>query len=274
MGTVEEQDQVVTEEEEIVAPQPGEQETPPEPPAEAPADDGEPEGEDILDLKRKLKAAEREADRHRSQAEYWRSAFQGAKTAPAEKEDPEPKIEDYLGRNDGTDPYAAYSKDVANWAVRQAEKKRVEAQASEARSVEAQQFSAVASAQIEKGREKFADFDQVTAASAKFITDEIRREVLQSDFFPDIAYELGKNLELAEQLSRLKGDDLKRALFRMEGWFERAEAQPAAPTVTARQVSRAPGPLKTVGSRHVSAKNPAEMGMSELEGHFRKTKVL
>lgn len=90
-------------------------------------------------------------------------------------------------------------------------------------------------------------------------------EIVEHEYGPQLAYYLGKNLDVAERLSKMGPMQVAREVGRLEAMFVPQDGERAA-------VSKAPRPPTPVGksSTSTSAKDPGEMSPEEYRQWRRK----
>lgn len=91
-------------------------------------------------------------------------------------------------------------------------------------------------------QQKYPDWDDVVDQPDVPLTDAMQTAILTSDVGTDVAYFLGKNPEEARRIAGLSPIEQARAIGRIE-----AKLSPSDPTPQ-REVSKAPAPIKPVGS--------------------------
>lgn len=104
---------------------------------------------------------------------------------------------------------------------------------------------------MEKARETYADYDEVTEAYDGPLTVEMQREMLDSDSGAEIAYYLAKNPKEAEAMAGMSINGMIRAMGKLEAKLEAGKSERAAVKTT-----KAPAPITPVrGSSKVSEPN-------------------
>jgi hypothetical protein len=126
------------------------------------------------------------------------------------------------------DAWAKYNESIVDAKVAEALAKRDQQRAVEARTQTFRQKEA-------SFLEKTPDYREVAYRAP--ISDEIAQLVMESDLGPELAYYLGKNPALAQEISNFSGVQAARALGRVEERLESQKRAPAAPAV-----SKAPPP--------------------------------
>lgn len=113
----------------------------------------------------------------------------------------------------------------------------------------------------ERASERYADFDTVVNNPALQINAAMAEYIAESDLGADLAYHLGKNPELAEDIAEMSPIKAARELARLE--TELAAKPKANP-------SKAPAPIKPIGASAATSKSPAEMSDAEYLKWRRK----
>lgn len=100
---------------------------------------------------------------------------------------------------------------------------------------------------------------------------EIQEAILSSDFGPNIMYELAKNREELQRISRLSGISAAREIGKIEAQFNRDNSK--SNSVQDRKITKAPPPIIPVGSKNSARieKSPDEMSFQEYK-KWRETK--
>lgn len=123
-------------------------------------------------------------------------------------------------------------------------------------------------------RERYNDFHQVVykqpVDGGPSITPAMLEVIMESDQGPEIAYHLGKNVELSRRIARLSPLSQARELGLIEATLK--ESRPA------RRTSSAPEPIKPVGSRastpSYSASDPRSDSLPISEWMARRNQEL
>lgn len=112
-----------------------------------------------------------------------------------------------------------------------------------------------------EARSKYPDFEQVALSPHVPITDTMAKAIIQSDMAADLAYHIGKNPSVGEQMASMSQPELYRALGRLE-------AQLSAPKP--KTVTSAPEPIATVRGKATASKDPDKMSPAEYRAWREK----
>lgn len=249
------------------------EETPPAetPPAESPPVDQPPDPAalqaEITALEEKRKKAEQDAIYWRRQkAEARKDYFKQPETPPAGQPQPaeagEPKRpaqEDFDDYNDYVDALTDYKTDVKIQQWRRDEEQKAQSATAQAKEAKLQEG-------INKGYEKYEDFEDIAMDPAVPITPMITEILAESDMPADIAYYLGKNRPEAVKISRMTPIAAAREIARIEAKL--SDESPHGPTPT-KKTTTAPPPINPVGSSSTGPAKPLEeMSQKEYEAEM------
>jgi hypothetical protein len=112
---------------------------------------------------------------------------------------------------------------------------------------------------LDKGYEKYPDFEEVARDPSVPITAIVRDILAESERPEDVAYYLGKNRTEAIKLSRMTPIAAAKEIARIE--MEISKTNPSA----VNKITNAPPPIKPVGSSEVVNKPPDKMTQKEFE---------
>lgn len=185
---------------------------------------------------RKQRDAEREAAHWREQAQR----AQPPQPAFIDPSDPEPTIDQFQNTDD---PYLALTKAAARWAARQEAKVMYHAQAEQARATKYTQDVQRLITSLPNGKELKALADTMPAPHP-----ELRSAILDSDAAARLVLYFAEHPEDYDQLQRLSGPGLHRALGTIEGRLSAAQSGPAPQA----RVTPVITPIKPVGTSPVS----------------------
>jgi len=192
------------------------------------------------------------AEQANREAEYWRNKAQEApqKQAPANTVKPTREQFDFDDEK--------YLDALSDWKLDEREAKRSATQETrqreEAEYNQVKGFEASRDETVNKGREKYDDYDQVVfSLPVDVMTQEVAQSIFETDNPAEISYFLGQNPEKAVAIAQMS--PIKRAieLGRIEGTMK----------VNTKQTTQAPPPIKPVGSGGSVEKSPATMTNAE-----------
>ena len=212
---------------------------------------------EIAELQERKTKAEEDAKYWRQQKAQERAAYfkekQGEKPAPPPKpEVKEPQPDDFGDYNQYIEAKTRFEVQKARAEWEQEADDRAQNQEIQAKEQELQ-------ARIQKGFEKYADFEDVALAETVPITPIIKDILMESEIPEDVAYYLGKNRAEAIRISRMSAIQAAKAIAGIE-----MSLTTAPPTPTTRKVTNAPPPISPVGSAGVIEKDPNDMTTKEF----------
>jgi hypothetical protein len=180
----------------------------------------------------------------------------GTRSAPEAPTRPRPTMESCDFDQD------RYIEEVADWKIEQREHKTKvtterTTQQQQAERVQ-QDFEGRRLKMVGSGREKYPDFEDV--AFSVPVSDVLGAIVLSSENPADIAYHLGKNREVFEQINRL--DPISQAIA-----VGRLQAQISS---TPPRTAVNPPPIKTVGGKAVHTNSSADLAKNDLKAWIEK----
>lgn len=208
-----------------------------------------------------LTAKRREAER---EAQYWRE--QAEKSIKPEKanvdvEPVKPKFDDFSDIDEYEAAVEKYASDKAVYQESQVIKRQTELQ----KQFEEQQRAATFAAKSAEFAARHPDFYAAVQNPNLTISNEMAEAIRSSDRGPELAYHLGKNPELAEQIAALPASLQYMTLGKLE-------ASLTAPTPPAVPMTKAPAPVKPIGSKALVEKAPEDMSYSEYRAWRMKQK--
>jgi len=226
--------------------------SPDTPPAEKP----EPKPKDVVqrridEITKKFRTAERERDFERSKRIELEAEVEKLKESapPTDK----PKLEDFESE-------VEFLEALTDWKVEQ--KLRVEKEKSLQEKATEQERAAVAEgydavdASMEKGREKYSDFEDLVMSENLQISDAMLATVMLSEIAEDILYYLGSHPEESAAIAAL--EDERQVAFEIGKIEERLKAPPLP-----KKLPGAPPPITPVRTTGVVEKNPENMTAKE-----------
>lgn len=196
----------------------------------------------------KLNAAKSAAQQ---EADYWKREalkYQGATEPKKEPQADVTKPASVEGKPspDGYDTHAEYVEALTDWKTEQKFKER-EQKAEKDRLIAEQ--ASVAKSYTERAQafaKEHPDFDEVIAdADGVPVSSTVRGLILESDNGPALAYELAKNPEELERISKLGPMATAREIGKIEA---RLAAQSSDPKTETKKITKAPNPLAPVGA--------------------------
>jgi hypothetical protein len=119
---------------------------------------------------------------------------------------------------------------------------------------------------VEAAMARFPDFKEVVGGAQIQISNEMVQALQESEYGPDLAYQLAKNPAEAQRLAAMGTRQLDRELGRMEAAIA-AKTPASAPAAPAARTTKAPAPATTGAAASSSPANtdPAKMTMAEYE---------
>ena len=219
-------------------------------------------------MREEIRKLEEQKEIAKEKAQYWRKEkaqaraefFKGDKAETKEPVKtpvdvgPEPKVEDFEDYDKFVDAKIDYNvkKERAKWEQESAEKARNQGQ--QARMEEL-------NVRLNEGFEKYTDFEEVALDQTVPITPMVMNILAESDVPADVAYYLGKNRTEAVKISRMTPLGAARAIGLIESKL--ASGEVTNPTPPNKKTTKAPAPIKPVGSKETVVKDPANMTQKE-----------
>jgi hypothetical protein len=208
-----------------------------------------------------LTAKRREAER---EAQYWRE--QAEKSIKPEKanvdvEPVKPKFDDFSDIDEYEAAVEKYASDKAAYQESQVIKRQTELQ----KQFEEQQRAATFAAKSAEFAAGHPDFYATVQNPSLTISTEMAEAIRASDRGPELAYHLGKNPELAAQIAGLPASTQYMTLGRLEATL-------TAPAPTPVALTKAPPPVKPIGSKAVVEKDPEGMSYADYRAWRNKQK--
>ena len=215
--------------------------------------------------------AQKRRERRRAQEQRQQEEYDAAQRIA---KDAEAKLARIKAAAQGVEPKEADFTDVGEyWAAKgawnyarqaaQFQVTEVSAEAEQAKAtLEAQRAAqhsarqAEFQAEAQEARTRYADFDaaMAVATNTQYVSAAVADMVLSSEQPADLAYHLGKNPQLAVQLSQMPPLVAARELGKIE----------ATLTVTAPKISKAPIPINPVKPSGVATKDFTKMSVDEM----------
>lgn len=216
----------------------------------------------IDEITRARHEAEREAAYWRARAESagndGKAQLNSSETTPAK-----PTIDQYQD-------YADYVEALTDWKASQATRKAIaERDAEQAQKAEAKINEAKAQTWEQRqaqARSEMPDYDEVVGLSDLRIAPHVADVLMDSEAGPALAYHFAKHPDIAERINGLSPLAAAREIGRLEASMS-AVAKPAP---VSKPVSKAPEPIKPIGSGSGGLSDPAAMSMDQYVA-FRKT---
>lgn len=119
---------------------------------------------------------------------------------------------------------------------------------------------------IEAAKTRLPDFVKVVTGADVTITTDMAAALKESEYGPDLVYQLAKNPEEARRLASLGTRALDREIGRMEAAIAaKATAAPAAPPAARTTKAPAPAGVGATSGGAPANTDPAKMTMSEYE---------
>ena len=202
--------------------------------------------------------AKREAERERSEREYWQRKAMGmdAESKP-EPATAKPAVEQYQS-------YEEYLEALSDWKVEQRFAKADAEKLQETEQVSKAQKVAGYQSRVQAAQTRYEDYTDIAHGSHWNPTPEMTDAILESEMGPDLAYWLGSNPEEADRISRLSPVGQLREIGRIEERLSRPAPTPPKPT------TKAPPPIKPGAPTGKAEKKPADMSDSEFAAWRRK----
>ena len=208
---------------------------PSEPVAAQDGESEEPEAE--AEETEEAKAAKRKGYQERANTRRLRERLEAAETERDRLKAERAIPQEQPPERDAFDDYEAFLEARAIYVAKQAAQSvHTEAQAKQARQLEEQasrQFESRWGEGLDKGREKYEDFDDV-ALTRENITDPMRDAIKDAPIGYEIAYYLGKHVAEADKIGLMTPLAQIRAIGAIEERLKERPTRPSAPKPMAR----------------------------------------
>lgn len=226
----------------------------------------DPVAKRIGDLTRKWRSAERESSFNKSRAEKAEEEL--AKLKSKIPVTAKPKRDDFPDED-------AYIEALVDWKaeekIRAAQNKTEEATKKEKEKSEIQEVYQTVDSVVEKGREVYEDFDKVVFDENLVISAQTMETILQSEQAMEIFYFLGKNPDLAADISKMAPSRIGIEIGKIEVKLTAKEEvngkeegkPPAQPASEKKVVSKAPAPIEPPKETGAIEKDPNKMSPRE-----------
>lgn len=258
-------------------------ETPPAEDAEQPepVDEGAEETEGAADvdetpdpaaMQAEIERLKKIQEKAKEDATYWRRQKAEARAdyfkGREEPEKPEPqgpppgvgaapKVEDFEDYNEYVDALTDYKTEVklAQWQQQQEQRERQRTQQERMQGLQTK---------LREGFEKYDDFEAVALdPTATHITPMVADILADCDHPADVAYYLAKNRVEGVAISRMSPIRAAREIAKIE--YQLNSQQPAGAKPPGKKISKAPPPIKPVGSGpSAPEKDPEKMTLKEF----------
>jgi hypothetical protein len=214
-----------------------------------------------------LTRARREAER---EAAYWRARATAGQTGQEQAQSPAPAASTKPTPDQFGD-YGAYVEALTDWKTEQALLKR------EADHAKAQEAATKAKTWDERqgaARTAMPDYDEVVGGSDTPVAQHVIDAILESENGPGLVYHLAKNPDVAERLNGMSPLAAARELGKLEASLQKAatagQGSAAAPQQQAKEVSKAPAPVKPLGQGRAT---PVDLSKSSMDDYIAQRKA-
>lgn len=195
----------------------------------------------INKMTKKMRDAQREAEHWRNEALKNQQAQEQA--PPAEK----PKQQDFNSD-------AEFIEALTDWKVEQSNKAQRETQQEQTQQQSINEKRQAFTKSAKEVAKKYDDFNDVVGNENLAISETMEQVILESDIGPEIAYHLGKNLDIALDIAQMPPHMAAREIGKIEARL----SMPAQKKTTS-----APPPLKPLGSKNSSKPDPRKMSTED-----------
>ncbi len=216
---------------------------------------------------KKQRIAERERDFERGKREEVEKEL--AKLKANVPSTDKPKLEDFISEVD-------YMDALIDWKIEQSKKTSSEATqkiTEDKKEKEAlQELQGAIDDMVEQGKEKYKDFNEIALAKDLVITPELVEVILESSVPADVMYYLGKNPDIAEELSGLSmlkaarkiaviESEISKPSEKKDDKIEKKETEKKPQTE--KKITNAPDPIEPVHVDGTNGRRPEDMSPSE-----------
>ena len=213
----------------------------------------------IDEITKKRREAERERDWERTKRLELEEELKTAKKSIPQGD--KPKVEDF-------ETELAYLEALQDWKLDQ--RFRVESDKASKETASVEEKTAIDETyqelddKMEKGRNKYADFNELVLDENLKISEAMVEAILISDIAEDVLYYLGKHPEEAADLAKLPP-------LKIAHEFGKIEAKLTAP-LPKKKTTNAPEPITPVKSTGVTEKDPSDMTPREYRAWRERNK--
>lgn len=224
---------------------------------------------DATALEARIKELEERRKKLEGDAKYWREQKaaeraryfkekQGAADPPPTPAavGPEPKPNEF-------DDYDQYIDAKTKYEVRRARTEWEQEAEQRSQNQQIQQKEVELQTKIQLGFTKYADFEDVALHESVPITPAIKDILMDSENPEDVAYYLGKNRSDAIRISRMTPYQAAREIAKIEMHLSATQETP--PDGKQTKTTKAPPPIKPIGSAGELARDPEKMSVKEFE---------
>lgn len=131
--------------------------------------------------------------------------------------------------------------------------------------------------QLDGGRDKYKDFDDVALKLPKdggpTVTQTMLDAMQDSEQMGDIAYHLGQNVEESARIAALSPIGQIKAIANIEAGLPSDSTSSSESESPETKISGAPDPIDTVGSTGKTKRDPDKMSQAEFETAFESGKL-
>lgn len=258
---------------------------PVQPAGDVPAPETVDTAPDPGSLQDEIKRLQETRDKARKDAEYWRrekaqsradyfknrqSGYQPPPAVPLPSEPQPPKQEDFDDYQKYQSAHSKYVSDLVEYRTTQKIKTWEQQQVQKQAEVGYQQRMTTLQEKINKGFEKYGDFEEVALSDTVPINQVVMDALAETENPEDISYYLGKNRAEAIQLSRMTPMAVSRYLGQLEMKLKQTPIQPSPGQNRIRSVSSAPPPIKPIGQQNTVTRDLEKMSQREFEAEMEK----
>lgn len=187
------------------------------------------------------------------------------KIAPEPKQDenakPDPK--------NFTDAFE-YAEKLAQWSAKEAIRNKEKEEKERLDKEKQEKTLETWRSRLEKAKAEIEDYDEVLASTDVTVSDQVRDAILDSEYGPQILYQLASNEELAEKLGKMSVPAALREIGKMEAKLEKPIEKKEEKLKV--EVSKAPDPVKPISGGKVETEPVDSKG--EVKVDFAQYKAL
>jgi hypothetical protein len=221
---------------------------------------------------RQKEKAEREAMEAKRELEYWRGvALKNGAGEPSKtdtpKADAKQASQDGKPNPDSFESYSEYAEALADWKVDQKLKDRDQKAEQAKLAAEMQKAQQAHFDRVKAFADKTEDFSEVLEAVEDVqVSAAVQELLMSSENGPELMYQLAKNREELERVSKLSPLAAAREIGRLESKLASHASGETKKTETKKQTTQAPAPITPVGSKGGKVtKDITDPGISQRE---------
>lgn len=185
----------------------------------------------------------------------------------AEKEAIEAKLKEYETKSipakqeEGGKPNPAqftdafeYAEKLAEWSAKEAIRNKEERDREQKNKEVQDKTIETWRTRLDKAKAEIEDYDDIVASSDVSVSDQVRDAILESEYGPQILYQLASNEDIAEKIGKMSVASALREIGKLEAKFDKGSDEKAGKKEDKKvEVSKAPEPVKPISGGKIEA---------------------